>query len=640
MKRVFLALIFLIATSLNLQPVHAAASTINYAFANIAQASTTSLASISLELTSPDGAQSWSVRILRSPKVFKSRSELLAFEKNPLIASQVVLDRSGNNSLERINALRVRIEIPDAPQKSLEIRGYLAEISIIGGKPAKVPFFLIGKGNQGVAPTPVSWIWPILDTPHRNIEGVFTDDVLATSLLPQGRLGRMLTAAEGRNFTWYIDAELIESVEAMSKGYSLLDGSEGAGKSAATEWLARLRRAIEGRNVYAAPYGDPDLATFISLKKPIALAALQVIGANRLAQSLGVSVQSDLAWPSDGLFSSKSLAYLKSAGYTKCIVSRRMSPTPTNETATRTSFAKAEGVDLLIGDEILSRYLKNISIEVSNHFYAQLAMITAERPTTARPQVVIPERMPTLTYSQALVADRELPINEISRDLSVATAASPTSPLTSPLATLKVAGLEPRTTSVLPRVESLIAQFGAVTLPPHVSSTESKLRSTLVLTAAWRSAPFAGYLFSQSTLKIAERINRQARVLPGRYTLTNLNGKVPLTLSNDAALPVHLRLELRPTTLRLKQPAAVDLQLPAKSHSQVSVPITAYSSGEVFMEARLLDAANHQVGDVVLLRVSISSIPPAAILVTEIAGAALFLAAAAQVIRRVRKRRS
>jgi hypothetical protein len=160
------------------------------------------------------------------------------------------------------------------------------------------------------------------------------------------------------------------------------------------------------------------------------------------------------------------------------------------------------------------------------------------------------------------------------------------------------------------------------------------------LAAAWRSAPFAGYLFSQSTLKIAERINRQARVLPGRYTLTDLNGKVPLTLSNDAAVPVNLRLELRPTTLRLKQPAAIDLQLPAKSHSQVSVPISAYSSGEAFVEARLLDASNHQVGDVVLLQISISSIPPAAILVTEIAGAALFLDAAAQVIRRLRKRRS
>ncbi|CAB4694257.1 MAG: hypothetical protein F2718_02145 [Actinobacteria bacterium] len=634
MKRVFLALIFLISTQFNLQPVHAATSTINYAFANIAQASTTSLASISLELTSPDRAQSWSVRILRTPKVFNSRSELLAFEKNPLIASQVVLAKSGTADLEKINPFRVRIEIPDAPQKSLEIRGYLAEISTIGGKPAKVPFFLIGKGNEGVEPTPISWIWPILDTPHRNIEGVFTDDLLATSLLPQGRLGRMLTAAEGRNFTWYIDAELIESVEAMSKGYSLLDGSDGVGKNAAIEWLARLRGAIVGRDVYAAPYGDPDLATFISLKKSSALAALQVIGANRLAQSLGVSVQSDLAWPSRGIFSTKSLAYLKSAGYTKCIVSRRMSPAPTNETATRTSFANAGGVNLFIGDEILSGYLKNISTEKSNHFYAQLAMITAERPTTARPQVLIPERMPTLTYSQALVADRELPINEISPVIPATT--TPLSALTD----LKVSRLEPRSTSVLPRVESLIAQFGAVTLPPYVSTTESKLRSTLILGAAWRSAPFAGYLFSQSTLKIAERINQQARVLPGRYTLTDLSGKVPLTLRNDAAIPVNLRLELRPTTLRLKQPEVIDIQLPAKSHSQVSVPITAYSSGQVFVEARLLDASDQQVGDVVLLQISISSIPPAAILVTEIAGAALLLAAAAQIIRRVRRRRS
>lgn len=51
-------------------------------------------------------------------------------------------------------------------------------------------------------------------------------------------------------------------------------------------------------------------------------------------------------------------------------------------------------------------------------------MITAERPTTARPQIVIPDRMPALTYSQALVADRELPINEIALGKTVGTTIS------------------------------------------------------------------------------------------------------------------------------------------------------------------------------------------------------------------------
>lgn len=632
MKRVLLALALLFSTLFHLQPAEAATSTINYAFSNIAQASANSSASISLELTSPDGARSWAVRILQAPKVFSSRSELLAFEKNPSLATQVVATKSGSAELEKNNPLRVLIDIPNAPQKSLEIQGFVAEISTIGGRPARVPFFLIGKGNKGVVPTPVSWIWPILDTPHRNIQGIFTDDMLATSLLPQGRLGRMLTAAEGRNFTWYIDAELIESVEAMSKGYTLLDGTEGVGKSAALQWLARLRSAIVGRDVYAAPYGDPDLATFISLKKPSDLANLQVIGANRLAQALGVSVQSDLAWPSGGILAAKSLEYLKSAGYTKCLVSRKMSPAPIKESATRSSLAQIKGVELFIGDDILSGYLKNISIEQSNHFYAQLAMITAERPTTSRPQIVIPDRMPVLTYSQALVADRELPINEIASDNSLG--------LSTPLSPMKISLLEPRTTALLPEIEGMLTQFGAITTPAHLITTEPKLRSTLILATAWRAAPFAGYLFAQSSLKSAEKMIRQVRVLPGRYTLTDLSGKVPLTVSNDAALPVEVHLELRPTTLRLQEPEIIDLKLPAQSHSQILVPLTAYSSGEAFVEARLLDASNHQVGDVAMLQISISSIPPAAILVTEIAGAALLLAASAQIIRRVRRSRS
>jgi len=632
MKRVFAVITLLLLPILNLQNAHAAIPTINYAFANISQASDKSPASIDLELTSPDGAQGWSVRILSTSRPFTSRNELLAFEKNMNGASEVVVSKSGDNVLNKSNPLRVLIDIPTAPQKALEIKGYIAEISTSGGKPARVPFYLVGSGDQRIQETPVSWLWPILEPPHRNIEGVFADDALATSLLPQGRLGRMLTAAEGRNFTWYIDAELIESIEVMSKGYSLINGKAGVGQQAAIDWLLRLRNAIVGREVYAAPFGDPDISTFLSLKKPNELAALQVIGANRLAQSLGIGVQSDLAWPSSGTYSSKTLSLLISAGYTKCVTNRRMIPLAANETATRSSFAEAAGMRLFVADEVLSGYLKNISVESSNRFYAQLSMITAERPATPRPQIIVPARAPILSYSQALVADPRLPINEMTIPSTIkSTPASLSYP--------KISLLEPRSTSSLQNIVALVGQFGAITIPPNLSTTEAQLRSTLIFSSAWRSAPFAGYLFAQSTLKIAERINRQVRVLPGRYTLTDLQGKVPLTVTNDSALPVNVRLQLHPTTLRLRQPASVDLQLPAKSHSQVLVPLTAYSSGEAFIEATLLDASNHQVGDVVNIQISISSIPQAAILVTEIAGAALLLAATAQVVRRIRRSR-
>ncbi len=633
MKRVFALLALLLLPLTNLQNAHATIPTINYAFANISQASAKSPASVDLEFTSPDGAQGWSVRILRAPKPFNSRNDLITFEKSGMTASEVIVSKSGNEALDKNNPLRVLVDIPDAPQKALEIRGYVAEISTSSGKPARVPFYLVGRGDDSVRQTPLSWIWPILEPPHRNIEGVFTDDALATSLLPQGRLGRMLTAADGRNFTWYIDAELIESIEAMSKGYTLINGSAGAGQKAAIDWLMRLKSAIVGHEVYAAPFGDPDIATFLSLKKPSDLVALQVIGANRLAQSLGIDVQSDLAWPSGGTFSSKTLTLLKSAGYTKCITNRTMIPLATTETSTHSSLSEAGGVKLFVGDEILSGYLKNISVESSNRFYAQLSMITAERPNIPRPQIIIPDRMPSLRYSQALVADPQLPINEMA--IPSTTNWSPAS-LNYP----KIALLEPRSTSSLQRILDSIGQFGAVTIPANVSTTEAELRSTLIFSSAWRSAPFTGYLFAQSTLKIAEGINRQARVLPGRYTLTDLHGKVPVTVTNDSSLPVNLRMQLRPTTLRLRQPASIDLQLPAKSHSQVLVPLTAYSSGEAFIEATLLDASDHQVGDVVEIQISISSIPPAAILVTEIAGAALLLAATAQVIRRIRRSRA
>ena len=97
----------------------------------------------------------------------------------------------------------------------------------------------------------------LTDSPHRQIDGTFLDDTLAAKLLPSGRLGAPIYKYRGSISTLYIDPSLVEDIQAMSKGYKLIDGTDGSGEIVAKTWLAQLSRVTNGARIYAIPYGNP-----------------------------------------------------------------------------------------------------------------------------------------------------------------------------------------------------------------------------------------------------------------------------------------------------------------------------------------------------------------------------------------------
>ena len=105
----------------------------------------------------------------------------------------------------------------------------------------------------------------IADKPHQLFSGAFYDDELATSLLPDGKLGtRVFNPPRGVN-TWVIDGRLLDEVSAMTDGYVLENKKEGAGALAAKSWLTRLALSTGGDHIYALAYGNPDIAIARSL---------------------------------------------------------------------------------------------------------------------------------------------------------------------------------------------------------------------------------------------------------------------------------------------------------------------------------------------------------------------------------------
>jgi hypothetical protein len=134
-------------------------------------------------------------------------------------------------------------------------------------------------------PVQLTMLWPLADRPRLapgapggTLPVRLTDDELAGSLAPGGRLDALLSSAEfitagtvdpdgavARSLCLAVDPDLLVTVNAMTGGY-IVDGSPGsaathpgAGQAAAEGWLGRLRRLAQRMCVAPIPYAQADL---------------------------------------------------------------------------------------------------------------------------------------------------------------------------------------------------------------------------------------------------------------------------------------------------------------------------------------------------------------------------------------------
>ena len=116
-------------------------------------------------------------------------------------------------------------------------------------------------GSFFVAVTPVraanqSLIF-ITSPSHRELNGAFLDDQLATDLSPVGSIGSLLYLKKSAGVKWSVDPALVEEVVDMSDGYKLANGAVGAGQDFAKNFLLRLKELARIGRVDAMVYGNP-----------------------------------------------------------------------------------------------------------------------------------------------------------------------------------------------------------------------------------------------------------------------------------------------------------------------------------------------------------------------------------------------
>ena len=145
-------------------------------------------------------------------------------------------------------------------------------------------------GLNAYAQTPP--ITVISDIFHREVNGKFTDDSLGEAISYFGNLYKKVSEAPKKSI-WLIDPQLIEEIIDMSDGYTVLPKVPGAFADSATNFLAFLRASIADNQVFALPYGSPDIRVRSKVSE-VELSQIQNISALRLARALDIPVSAGL----------------------------------------------------------------------------------------------------------------------------------------------------------------------------------------------------------------------------------------------------------------------------------------------------------------------------------------------------------
>ena len=217
---------------------------------------------------------------LQRGDVLTDRARLVAADRNPDPDTAVVPPfRPVRGQLEPGDSKTFSYRIP-ASALQLQATGVYPVLLNVNGtvqgteqRVGELDSYLVEAPAPTAARTTVAWLWPLVDQPHRDASGRFTDDRLAREITANGRLDRALAVLErlpravapGAStptltvpVTLAIDPALVEALQAMAAGPYQVPGGQGAGTQAAQKFLSRLKALAPLLQVVALPYGDVD----------------------------------------------------------------------------------------------------------------------------------------------------------------------------------------------------------------------------------------------------------------------------------------------------------------------------------------------------------------------------------------------
>ena len=263
----------------------------------------------------------------------------------------------------------------------------------------------------------ISWLWPLIDQPHHQVCAAMTNNDLAASLNPGGRLSALLTAGAahaGAYLTWVIDPALLSDVATMTSQYYVgtkptctHSAKEPASKAAAS-WLTALKQVTPDQPTVITPYANVDMTALVHQGLTADLATAYDAGDAVADSVLHGKFGHELAWPPGGTADLSVLTDLAAVERVGTVVlnSSEMPPAGTGtvfqpDDAVTSIRVAGLPMNVLLSDNTLTGVLKAgdtssgtlpeaTEFAVGQRFLAETAMIAAEEPNSARTIVVAP----------------------------------------------------------------------------------------------------------------------------------------------------------------------------------------------------------------------------------------------------------
>lgn len=523
-------------------------------------------------------------------------------------------------------------------------------------------------------PVQVSWVWPLIDRPHRlDSDTVFTDDDLRRSVGTGGRLDHALAVAEAVGprvpVTLALDPELLDELEVMAAGgYRVQSGRTtvaGRGQDVAQLWLDRLRTVLTDDKlvrIVTVPYADPDLETSGAARIGWANNLPRRMRA-RVADALAGQDPLRLAWPATGTMGRRTLDRIVTGGAAAVLLSSNAMRIRTDQsgvprsldvlsaasgrvTAAMTSPALAEDVESAVsvggsGTAILPTLTAELAVRTAPTASGpRVAVLVAPRYVDAVPDAAVRTILNTSRSAfTAPVTLQDLLAQVTSTNRAVKSSASTTFPAQNVRTVRLVAH------SVNPLKLMLVPTAASHQLLAELPQAAERLRS-----AAWRrgaqikgGGPSAGRALAA---RLAAQVTglltgvRIVRPSSGSYTLASSNSPLPITVENrlDYAVVVRLSVVTKNGLPGYTAKEAVGQRIEPHSKSVIRIQSTVDRPGRIPVIAQLSAPDGTPLGRPIALFVRSTVLGAVGVGITIVAAAVLLLAVVVRLIRRLRAR--
>ncbi|WP_257155769.1 DUF6049 family protein [Streptomyces sp. Ru87] len=525
--------------------------------------------------------------------------------------------------------------------------------------------------------TKVGFMWPLISTPHltaqtesdsgREQTPRFRNDELAKELAPGGRLQQLVALGEDLPVTWVIDPDLLASVETMTKDYKVEhpDGSttEGKNQALAKQWLSDLQRAVEGRELVALPFADPDIASLAHRGKEVSGAIGHLKPATDLAATTVKTIlhrqpRTDFAWPVNGAVDTSVVDVATSAGAHN-VITRSDSIRETGNLSYTPTAARpiGGGNTALVADARLSTAFQGDLSRAENstlavqEFLAQTLMITQQVPGKERSVVVAPQRMPTAGQAQAMAqAVRALDAGRWTEPIDLGDAVEEPS---DPRASTQVPGSGSYPSSLrkqelpreafeeIQRTQDALTRFQVILSEPDRVVTPFGTAMLRQMSTSWRGDSEEAAAFRDSVADHLTDLTQGVQLIQkSKQTLSGRSASIPVTVQNNLVQGVEgLKLVLRSASPhRLDPGEAQPVEIDGGHSQSVKFDTTANANGLVWVEAQLYTEDGRPYGAPMSFQVNVTEITSTVMLV--IAGGVLLTVLAGIRMYTQRKRRA